>query len=263
LPYYNRRGGADHGRSWKDPQGRCAVHAKVKLLEELQGIDLKIDGRQAEKDALLQQIAGLDRELEGSRLAVDALREELAALQAQKEETEQTLVVEADNIVRSEARLHDIKTQKEYQAVLKEISTAKKINADLEEQILKMIGDTEALQGSIAEGEQNLAALAGNIALRKGEVQQQLDSLEVGIASDQSVRDATTAGLGAPLIKRYTMLREKRQGIAVVEARDGSCLGCNMNIPPQMYNNLYKGLELITCPHCQRMLFIRQEETAA
>ena len=174
------------------------MHVKVKLLEELQGIDLKIDGRQAEKDALFQQMAELDHSLEESRLTLDALREELNALQAQKEETEQTLVVESDNIVRSEARLHDIKTQKEYQAVLKEISTAKKVNAELEEQILKKIGETEALQGSIAEGEQNLAALTGNIALRKGEVQEQLDRLEAEIATDQSERAATTAGLSAP-----------------------------------------------------------------
>ena len=239
------------------------MHVKVKLLEELQGIDQKIDGRQAEKDALLQQMAGLDREIEESRLALDVLREELVALQGQKEETELTLGVEADNIVRSEARLHDIKTQKEYQAVLKEISTAKKVKAELEEQILKKIGDTESLQGSLAEGEQNLAALTGNIALRKEEVQEQLDKLEAAIATDRSEREATTTGLTAPLINRYCMLREKRQGIAVVEARDGSCLGCNMNIPPQMYNNLYKGQELITCPHCQRILYIRQVETAA
>jgi predicted nucleic acid-binding Zn-ribbon protein len=238
------------------------VHVKVKLLEELQGIDLKIDGRQAEKDALLQQLASLDLELDESGLALDTLREELTTLQAQKEEIEQSLAAESDNIVRSETRLHDIKTQKEYQAVLKEISTAKKVKTELEEQILTKIGETEALQVSIADGEQNLTALAGNIALRKGEVQGQLNNLEAEIATDQSERDATTAGLSAPLINRYTMLREKRQGIAVVEARDGSCLGCNMNIPPQMYNNLYKGQELITCPHCQRILFIRQEETA-
>ena len=239
------------------------MHVKVKLLEELQGIDLKIDGRQAEKDALLQQMAGLDRELEESRLSLVALREELTTLQGQKEETEQTLVVESDNIVRSEARLHDIKTQKEYQAVLKEISTAKKVTTELEELILKTIGETEALQGSIDEGEQKLAAFSTNIAVRKVDVQGQLNRLEAEIATDQTERNATAAGLSAPLIKRYSMLREKRQGIAVVEARDGSCLGCNMNIPPQMYNNLYKGLELITCPHCQRMLFIRYEEKAA
>ena len=239
------------------------MHSKVKLLEELQGIDIKIDGRQSEKDALLLEMASLDGELEGSRLAIDALREEMASLQGQKQEIEETLVVETDNITRSEARLHEIKTQKEYQAVLKEISSAKKIKSELEEQILKKISDTETLQGNIAEGEQNLAALTGNITMRKGEVQKKLDRLLAEIATDHAGRETTVAGLNAPLLNRYTMLREKRQGIAVVEARDGSCLGCNMNIPPQMYNNLYRGQELITCPHCQRILYIRQEETAS
>lgn len=239
------------------------MHAKVKLLEELQEIDVKIDGRQAEKELLLQQMADLDRNLEEARRSLDTLRDELNVLQGAKEEMEQTLTVESENIARSESRLHDIKTQKEYQAVLKEISTAKKVKSELEEQILTKTGETELLQGRVAEGEQNLAALSGNIDLRKGEFQGQLDGLEATIANDRTEREATTAGLAAPLINRYTMLRGKRQGIAVVEARDGSCLGCNMHIPPQMYNNLYKGQDLITCPHCQRILFIRPAETAA
>ena len=239
------------------------MQVKVKLLEELQNIDLKIDGRQSEKDLLLQQMADLDRAIEESRLSLDTLREELTALQVEKEEKEKTLAVEADNIVRSEARLHDIKTQKEYQAVLKEVSTAKKVKTELEEQMLAKIGEAEILQEKVAAGEQNLVTLTGNVGVHKGEVQEQLDKLESVIAVDQSLREATTAGLNQPLLNRYKMLREKRQGIAVVEARDGSCLGCNMQIPPQMYNNLYKGLELIVCPHCQRMLFIRAAEAAA
>jgi predicted nucleic acid-binding Zn-ribbon protein len=56
------------------------------------------------------------------------------------------------------------------------------------------------------------------------------------------------------------MLREQRRGIAVVEARDGSCLGCNMQLPPQLYNSLFRGDDLITCPHCQRVLVLRREE---
>ena len=171
------------------------MHNKVRLLEELQGIDLKIDGRQAEKDALLQQMASLDAELEQSRLAIEALREEVTALQSRKEETEQTLAVEAENIARSETRLHEIKTQKEYQAVLKEISTAKKVKSEQEELVLKMIGEMEALMENIAERVQNLDTLSGNIALRKGEVQENLDRLMAEIATDQSERQSTLGRL--------------------------------------------------------------------
>lgn len=66
------------------------MQVKVKLLEELQNIDLKIDGRQSEKDLLLQQMADLDRAIEESRLSLDTLREELTALQVEKEEKEKT-----------------------------------------------------------------------------------------------------------------------------------------------------------------------------
>jgi predicted nucleic acid-binding Zn-ribbon protein len=132
------------------------VHNKVKLLEELQSIDQKIDGRQTEKDALFQEMARLDQELEEARLAIDTLREGLSALQAQKQETEETLALETDNITRSEARLHEIKTQKEYQAVLKEISSAKKIKTELEESILGKIGEIEEIAGNVAAREQDL-----------------------------------------------------------------------------------------------------------
>lgn len=239
------------------------MHEKVKLLEELQDIDGKIDGRREQKTALVLQLEKLDQDLQESRLAVEALREGNDALQSRKEEFEQSLALESDNISRSEGRLHDIKTQKEYQAVLKEVSAAKKVKTELEEKILATIGEAEALQRSIAEGEQNLEALAGNITLRKGEIQGQIDSLAAEISEENAGRDTAVAGLSTSLLNRYTMLRNKRQGIAVVEAKDGSCLGCNMNIPPQMYNNLFKGHELITCPHCQRILFIRQTDIVA
>ena len=50
----------------------------------------------------------------------------------------------------------------------------------------------------------------------------------------------------------------------IAEARNGSCLGCNMNLPPQVFNSLYKVDNLVVCPHCQRMLFLRpQAEEAA
>ena len=55
---------------------------------------------------------------------------------------EENFTAESENIVRSEAHLKEIKTQKEYQAVSKEISGAKKLTAELEEQILQKIKAT-------------------------------------------------------------------------------------------------------------------------
>jgi predicted nucleic acid-binding Zn-ribbon protein len=90
-------------------------------------------------------------------------------------------------------------------------------------------------------------------------LQTKLDELQARIDGIQTEREKIIKEIPASLLKRYDALRERRQGVAVVEAKAGSCLGCYMGLPPQMYNNLLKVSELVTCPHCQRVLFVRQD----
>ena len=232
---------------------------KLMLLEELQEIDLKVDGFQVQKQGLLDEISALDLRLQEAREAVNARSAELAAVIADKQALEENLTTENANIARSEINLKEIKTQKEYQAVSKEIATAKKLIVELEEQVLQKEARTEELNAEIAAGEENLRQLDGNIAGQKGEVQVKIDQLEASIAADVKMRAEAVKGLTPAIIKRYDKLREMRRGIAVVMARDGNCVGCNMNIPPQLYNNLFRGDDIITCPHCQRILVLHQE----
>ena len=131
--------------------------------------------------------------------------------------------------------------------------------SELEEQILQKIGQIEGIREDVAGQETSLQELQRNTASQAEEFQAQVSRLDAEIASENTTREATVKGLPSSVMKRYTMLREQRRGLAVVEAKDGCCLGCNMNIPPQMYNTLFRGTELITCPHCQRVLILRQE----
>ncbi|CAG0981747.1 zinc ribbon domain-containing protein [Geobacter sp.] len=229
------------------------------MLEELQELDLKIDGRQGERQALLDQMAELDRQVEEARIAVDAKRSELALLEEEKQGLEANLITEDDNIARSEVRQKEIKTQKEYQAVVKEITAARKLKGELEEQILQKSAQSEELAADIAARETDLNSLEENMATRKAEVQDGLERIDRELAADAAAKETTTKAIPASLIKRYQALRERRQGIAIVEARAGSCSGCNMNLPPQLYNSLFRGDDLVLCPHCQRMLLVRQD----
>lgn len=236
------------------------MRKSLMLLDHLQEIDLKIDGFKGEKDALLAELAQLDGRVAEAEAAIADKDSELSLLETEKTGLDESLAAETENISRSEARLKEIKTQKEYQAVSKEITTARKLKVELEEQALQKIGRIEELKAELIGMGENVVALQANITAQKAEVQTRIDLLEEGIAQDVVGREETVKGLSAPIIKRYTLLREQRRGIAVVEARAGSCLGCNMNLPPQLYNSLFRGEELITCPHCQRMLVLRQEE---
>jgi predicted nucleic acid-binding Zn-ribbon protein len=232
----------------------------LKLLEELQGIDLKLDTWRGEKDALLSEIEVLEEKLEGIITSIALKNAGLVTVEEEKLALEANLAAEADNIEKSEVRLRDIKTQKEYQAVSKEIATARKIKGEMEEQLLQKIALAEEIKASVLEIEENSKTMTVQVASQKAEIQAKIEKLESGIVTDIATRQSTVKSLPASVLKRYEMLREKRQGIAVVEASNGSCLGCNMNLPPQVYNNLFKGDSLIVCPHCQRLLFLRKDQ---
>lgn len=230
------------------------------ILEDLQEIDLKSDGSQSRIQDALSEIEALDSRLQEVSSAVDSKNAEIEATENERKALEENLALETANITRSEANLKGIATQKEYQAVNKEIASAKKLILELEEQILQKITRAEELRAELATMEGDLSELEQNLGVQKAEIQKRINNEQAVVATDVKVRAERIKAIPPGLFKRYEKLRESRRGIAVVEARDGGCLGCNMQIPPQMYNNLFKGEEMITCPHCQRILVLKQEK---
>lgn len=238
------------------------MHKKMELLEQLQRIDLKVDGLMGEKQTLLSEISALEQKQQESRRVLAEKQQRRSELEAEKLGLESSFAAEADNITRAESRQKEIKTQKEYQAVSKEISSAKKQQGELEEQILQKITQIDELNNEMAGLEGDLQSRDQHSDAQKGDVQSKVDKLDQAISKDMAARDEVAAGLPASIVKKYDQLRGKRQGVAVVEAKAGSCLGCNMNLPPQLYNSLFRVNELVSCPHCQRVLFIRQENNS-
>lgn len=228
------------------------------VLEDLQEIDLKADGSQARIQGALAEIEALDGRLLDVRASVAAKSADIESINAERQSLEENLASETANINRSEANLKGITTQKEYQAVNKEIASAKKLIQELEEQILQKISAIDELKAELATMEADLDALDQNLAVQKDEISARIASEQAAVASSAKARGERLNSIPPAIAKRYEKLRAGRRGIAVAEARNGGCMGCNMQLPPQMYNNLFRGEELITCPHCQRILVLKQ-----
>lgn len=233
---------------------------RLEMLEQLQEIDIQID-------VLKSALIGLHGEKNDIAQGLDVAREELAGLNAQvaqleleKRELENSLAGEQENIQRSETNMKEIKTNKEFQAVGREITAARKQTAELEEQIMLKMGRIEELNSDIAARSAILAELEQNTAQRIEDKQAEIDTIQHDIDEGTARREGITKELPASLNKRYNNLREQRRGQAIAIARDGSCLGCNMNLPPQLYNSLYRCDEMISCPHCQRILILKLKQ---
>lgn len=235
---------------------------KLNLLEELQGIDRAIDEQKDEQAALNAEICELEQALAMVQATITDHQSQMADLCHEKAELEASMHTEQENIKRSETNMKEIRTNKEFQAVGREISTARKQVADLEELLLQLSVRVDELQATIDSCQAEMAPLADNAQNGSTEKQAAIAKLQSTIDAATTKRDLIIKELSTNLVRRYNQLREQRRGQAVAEARDGSCMGCNMQLPPQLYNLLFRGDEMHFCPHCQRILILKQEPSA-
>ena len=229
---------------------------RLELLEQLQEIDYLIDNLKTARNGLTGEMGGIEQALIDARLELAGLESRVVQLEQEKEELEAGQAAEQENIRRSETNMKEIKTNKEYQAVGREIAAARRQAAEIEEQTLQKIGLIDDLNTEIAALNGHSCRTGTKHLPTPREKQAEIDKIQQDIDEDVARREAITKELPAGLVKRYNALREQRRGQAVAIARDGYCLGCNMNLPPQLYNSLFRGDELISCPHCQRMLIL-------
>ena len=132
----------------------------------------------------------------------------------------------------------------------------KKLTKDLEERTQATDQEIASLEADREEKAGELAALSEKIEGRRQEIRSALGEIDETLGSGDSRREKLLSGLPSALRKRYQLLLDRRQGLAVVEARNGTCLGCNMQLPPQLFNSLFTAAEVKSCPHCNRLLYL-------
>lgn len=227
----------------------------MEKLAVLQALDIKIRGMQREKDEIPTRLAALEGEFKKEEEKVLGQKAELDRLLKDRRHKEKELEEEVERAKKTEARAFEIKTNKEYQAVLKEIEGAKKLNRQREEEILGILERFEELQKVARQGEKELEAKRKEYQQQLSELQQRAAQFEQKMAAEVKERDERQKGIPPDLLSKYRMLLEKRQGIAVAPVSNGVCKACNMNLRPQLYIELQKQQTLILCPNCSRILF--------
>jgi len=232
------------------------VQKQLQLLRDLQELDTERKVIEVERQTGLNEQQALNAELERLQEMVDSLTDEIGALESEKGELANAMVLEQENVERSEGRLPQIKTQKEYIAVLKEVDTAKKLAKELQDQIDAKNETLTSLSSEKAEKDDELAKAKEQASARCAEIDASLVSVIKQLDEMERQRKAFMEGLPTKLRKRYELLMSRRAGVAVVEARGGACLGCHMHLPPQMFNSLFVIKEIQSCPHCNRLLFV-------
>jgi len=229
-------------------------------LTSLQQVDLEIAAMQKAAASYPKQMSLLEKELEALDGLLEFERTKLMDLERQKATLEQTISEEREKTKKWETRLSEQRSSREYAALAREIDIAKKNNQTLNEELAELGKMIQQQRQTLVQTEDEHLDKRQSIEERIAEQKQRLADVGGKMAALDQRRLQAAQTVGNALLRRYDAVRKKRTPALVGVLAPGTCLGCRMNIPPQLYNMLRTTLSYELCPSCQRIIYAKEEE---
>jgi len=229
-------------------------------LVKLQKLDTNIKNLKKLQEEGPKKLAEVEAEIQAAEKRVaDSL-----ALEKEMNKRRRELEVEVEDIgekiKQNQARQLRVKTNEEYRALLKENEYLRKSNAQREDEILELMEKIE----KITVENKSLKVWLEEQKKILAEKKKNIETWLLQCRKDQDRMDAERPGLlqGVPenYLTLYQRLYNGRNGRAVVPILNGICQECHLQIPPQQFNELQRNDKLMTCPHCDRIIFWQSHE---
>lgn len=228
---------------------------QLELLWELQRIDLQLKMIKDEKDRYPKEMKKLEERQKIEKERVQKEKERIEALEKIRRQKEGHLSSEQEKIKRAQGRMSEVKTNKEYQALLSEIDMIKETSSRMEEEILQVLDEMDELKKSLSKREKEVESVLEKIEIDRKALQEKMASNEKVWDEQVKRREELSKQIDSKLFKLYHTLKEKRQGVGIVHVQNETCQGCFVNVPPQMFIEVQKNKTLIRCPNCNRILY--------
>lgn len=168
---------------------------------------------------------------------------------------EQEIAALEDKIKRSKTRMSEIKNNKEYQAMLKEIGDQQKEIGEKEDRALELMETIEQLSSELKNLNKEVEVHRKKMKEDNSKLQQEVDQLKDRMDHLEQQQERVRAKLDPDIWKRSEVLLEKQGGIAVAPVENGLCQVCHLNIPPQKFIELQRDESILQCPHCHRFIY--------
>jgi predicted nucleic acid-binding Zn-ribbon protein len=228
---------------------------KIKELILLQDCDNKIKEINIKKKGAPLRLQDLKKELDEMEMLLKAKKDRLESIKKDRRAMEQGVQDLESRMEKSRIKLSNIKSNKEYTAVLKEIEDQEKEKSLNEDNLLHLMDEIEVLDKNLMEGNSELAGLKDQYARTMEEVEKEIKELDERMKALEQKRMMFCDSIDKDLLKRYLLLQGRKGGIAIGSVIGGVCQSCHMGIPPQQFNELIKCDSLTTCPNCNRMVY--------
>jgi Zn-ribbon protein, possibly nucleic acid-binding len=230
--------------------------------------------RLREYQEILTKRVGIEREIEDIPKALDAQMELLSRVkksylekdaafkeaEAKVRDLRQQLVEAEGAREAAEKQMDSISTQREYEALNKEIRDA----TDREHGIRK---DLQREERALAEVEESLRRDEAMMQLQESEIAEKSAKIngekEKKAAEIESLRAEeakSSSGIDKDVLFKFERIIRSKQGLGIVPVKGYVCTGCYMILPAQFVNEVRSGNKIIFCPYCSRVLYYQESE---
>ena len=230
------------------------MNPDLEKLVQLQKADSELRQVETRLLEIPRQKAEAEALLAAEQRRLDQAREALALSQKGRRQQEAELQDLETRRSKYKGQLMEVKTNKEYTAMLHEIENVEREIKAREDQILIEMERAETLSAEIKGKEGVFKAAEERHGVEVKELSERRTALEAEVAQLRGERDAITKGVSDDLIELYGRVARLR-GSAVAEARDYMCQVCHVKLRPQMYVDLKHNEVIVQCPACNRILY--------
>lgn len=231
------------------------------MLVKLQKLELEARKIAQGLSRIDRRTGDLDAQLNAFTDAVESGKASVQELNRRYRSLESDLKTGQGRIEKANEKLRLIKTNKEYQSGLKEVDELNALTSRIEDEMLACLDQIEQADVELKKHQQRLSSQEDEI---RGEKQLVLKGAEKDRARLRQIESdcgELAARIASDVLARYRRVRDaKADGIGITTVWNSVCQGCNMNIQPQMYNELQRADRLKNCPNCDRIIYWEDQE---
>jgi predicted nucleic acid-binding Zn-ribbon protein len=239
------------------------LSTQIEVLATLQRVDQSLRTKSMTIAEGEGRVAALEEAVRGQSGAAETVRSDLAALTARQRDLETRLGAAEAKMKDRRMRITRIRNDKELGLAKREVDLLKEETTALESELMTVMEQAEGSTAKLQGLESELARVTGERDVEAEALRETIGRLSAEMDRERAARTELMERVDGELRRKYETIFSRRGGLAVVEVREGTCQGCRMRVPPQLYNEIQRNEHVILCPSCQRMLFWRAEAEEA
>jgi hypothetical protein len=230
------------------------MHPDLEALLDLHRADLELRKHDARLAELPKQKAAIEERILKERQALDAAKAALDQTAKDRKRLEGEVQDLEAKRSKYKGQLGEVKTNKEYTALLHEIENVEGQIRSREDTILEEMEKVESGQAAVKKEEAAFKAV-------EAERRQEIRALEAEIAREKTAREAVegrrsriASALKTDLMTEYARIAKAR-GSSLAEAKDGGCSACHVKLRPQVFLDVKRNDAVRACSSCSRILY--------